>query len=764
MTQKFLGAQPKLSWPLTRSSRFARAPHLLAGALVLSSLLLGSWTWATLRAVPPALLPMTETLVRSKYLDRYGRDLSVTYTGQWNYADTVALHQVPQFLRQAILASEDRRFFDHGGPDWIARSHAVIQNAAGLRFVRGASTITEQVVRMHRSRKRGLWARWLEGFEAVEFEERYSKGELLEFYLNQVPFSAQRRGVVQAARYYFDRSLETLSPKEMLALAVLIRSPSRLAEPNVRAQLDRRINLVADALVANGVIARQDAEKLKQQILQFQSGPEPLEASHFVRFGEKAIGARTTADSRIGTTLDGNLQQEIQKLAEQQLRMLKRSDVSHAAILVVEHDTGAVRAWVNAAQPIAADGKPVVNAPQSAIHFDGVLTLRQPGSALKPFLYAAALEQGWTAATIIEDEPLTRPVGLGLHTFRNYSNTYYGPVRLRTALGNSLNIPAVKAIEFVGVSKFLARLHDYGFNSLRRESYFYGPGLALGNGEISLYELVRAYATLARRGKFRELHFRDNDPTNRQEHRVVSSEISSLVADILSDSRARQLEFRGGLFSFPIQTAVKTGTSSDFRDAWAVGFNHRYTVGIWMGNMDGRPTKEVNGSRGPGFILRAIFAELSKGQESRPLYRDDALVRRAICEETGKAQENNCSAVEEYFLRNTVPLRASEEPPAKSEDPGHYCQQMELPSPGLQLAMDPRIPDQLEGFEMRLPRGCEPLKTTWIVDNETLAVTGEGAREFTWSVQPGAHVARAEVHFAGHEDPVSTHAVNFVVH
>jgi penicillin-binding protein 1C len=217
---------------------------------------------------------------------------------------------------------------------------------------------------------------------------------------------------------------------------------------------------------------------------------------------------------------------------------------------------------------------------------DAVLIPRQPGSALKPFLYALALERGWTAATLIEDSPLSAPVGAGLHPYHNYSRKYYGPVRLRAALGNSLNTPALRTLRHIGTDRFLARLRRLGFESLRQHPDYYGDGLALGNGEVTLYELVRAYTVLANRG--RRLPLRVTMAPGADDRsapsQVFPDDTTSLIGDILSDPGARSLEFgHGGMLRMPVQTAVKTGTSNDYRDAWALGYNSRFTGGIWMG-------------------------------------------------------------------------------------------------------------------------------------------------------------------------------------
>ena len=280
------------------------------------------------------------------------------------------------------------------------------------------------------------------------------------------------------------------------------------------------------------------------------------------------------------------------------------------AALVVDNRTGEVLAWVSES----------LSAGESQGWVDAVTVRRQPGSALKPFLYALAMEMGWTAATIIEDSPLAEAAGSGLHNFHNYSRTYYGPLRLRVALGNSLNTPAVRTIQFTGTERFLLWLRSLGISGLNKSAEFYGHGLALGDGEVSLFELVQAYSVLPRHGAFlplRTVSERHLPPGELSQ--VIGPATAAIIGDILSDPQARRLEFgEGHLLRFPVQTAVKTGTSTDHRDCWAVGFSDRYTAGVWMGNLDHRPTRGVTGAIGPALVLRAIFAELNRDGETAP--------------------------------------------------------------------------------------------------------------------------------------------------
>ena len=692
-------------------------------------------TLQTARDLQPVSVSLKAVLAGAQNLqvtDRHGVSLAVTRETLWNTHDNIPLHEMPEFLQQAIVVAEDKRFYHHDGQDWLARLTALWQNALVGRAVRGASTITEQVVRIIHPRPRTFWSRWIEGWEAALLEDNGSKADILEFYLNQVPYASNRRGVTQAARHYFNRDLDTLTLKEMLALTVLVRAPSRMdmyADPGT---IEPPIHRLAKVLTSRGDISEGDFRRILAEPLHLERPRPPVRATHFVRHALRQAPqdiARDNGDT-IRTTLDGRLQRTIQAMLDRRLKQLAKRKVHNGAALVVRHGTGEVLAWV-----IADNNDPAV--PGSFI--DTVTAARQPGSSLKPFLYAMALESGWSPSTLINDAPLTESVGYGLHSYRNYSRMFYGPVTLREALGNSLNIPALRVIQFVGPERYLHRLRNLGFGTLDKHPSFYGHGLALGNGEVPLFDLVQAYTVFANRGSLLPITLLLDGTAPRVMKQVFSPEVASLIGDILSDPEAKRLEFgTGSVLDHPVQTAVKTGTSSDYRDAWAVGFNHRYTVGVWMGNLDQQPTRGLTGSIGPALLLRTIFAELNKHQKTRSLYVSPRLVQRTICRESGKPPGlgARCSPYTEWFVRGTEP--------SHPEAPLEWNRlRWRKPTSGLQLAMDPRIPDESEAFEFEIQGVEEEDSVNWSIDSVALGETHGG--KYLWPLTKGTHILRATV-------------------
>ncbi len=771
------------------------------GIFCIGLLTLLTLTYAV-RPLPGPLSKPSEGQTYADILDRHGYLLSLTKRNRLNHK-AIPLWKIPELLANAFVLAEDKRFYAHHGVDWLARGKACLDNIRAGRIVRGASTITEQCIRILHPRPRTFFTRWVETLEAYQLEGKISKDEILEFYLNQVPFSHQCRGVFEASDFYFGRTLDTLNIQEMLTLAVMVRAPSLLSplvkRDRANGDLHRRVRHLATIMKNAGLIP--DSELQKPGSLDLRQMKIHTDASHFVRYIKTAFPEEYRSHPRLITTIDGNLQTTLYRLLRESLNYLKDKRVHNGAILVLDHQTDEILAWVNGSE---------FSSSEEGSQIDAILTLRQPGSALKPFLYALALENGYTAASIIPDIPLLQPVGHGLHHFKNYSSHYYGPVRLRCALGNSLNVPAIRAIKTLGVIPFRNTLHQLGFGSLQRDADYYGEGLALGNGEVSLFELVRAYSVLARSGIYREPKFLLPDNRHVREKRIFSPESCSIIANILSDPFARLLEFGGsGLLDFPVQTAVKTGTSTDYRDAWAIGFNYRYTVGVWMGNLDYRPMDEITGSRGPAQVLRSAFHELNQNRETSPLFLSRSLQPIRICALSGKPASPDCPhVITEWFRKEHIPQGPCNWHQREGEAivtrlpyqyhaigayhsgsdfsilsdngmrtrGGHIPQKGQKvvdeaepgvrivqPVAGLHVALDPRIPDDLERFPFMIEASCPIERVEWFLDNERLATTGSDIDRYLWHPKRGLHTMHAKVTLRYEEQDYQTPRVCFWV-
>ena len=714
----------------------------------------------SLEPFPERLAPPSPLSKKRQVVDRSGRPLSYTFSTGFNLSDQRHLYQIPELLTHAFIEAEDKRFFQHTGFDWRARLHAVWQNVKALRVVRGASTISEQVVRMLHPRPRTVWSRALEGIEATILESQFSKQEILEFYLNQVPFAANRRGVVQASRHFWDRDLETLNEREQLALAVMVRAPERLdlrKDPN---RVDRGIAQLASRLRDEEVITNEQQDSIRSQAFTLSQGSLPVRVDHFVRYINSLQD--DTSLGKTWTTIDSEVQRAAQKILDNRVADLSKRGVSDGAVLVVDNRTAEVLAWVNAGEFGSSEGSQI----------DAILTPRQPGSTLKPFLYALALSQGWTAATILDDSPLSEAVGAGLHTYRNYSRIHYGDVSLREALGNSLNIPAIRTAHHVGTQDLLQFLRQSGFASLTKPADFYGEGLALGNGEVTLFELVQAYAALANRGVWRSLQVVRGGTESQDKihnHALVTPEVGSILGDILSDPQARRREFGSdSLLRLPIQTAIKTGTSTDYRDAWAIGYSEAFTVGVWMGNLNRSSMSEISGARGPTLVLRSIFAELHRGRDTKPLYLAPTLTHRSVCPITGNLVNESCPHGQEIFTPGSEPTSVCPENHSESQS----VEGLEaldtririiMPTPGLNLARDPRIPDHLEAIPFEIEAPSDITHVQWLVDDQEIGTSIGTSRKFSWPLVVGHHTVRARVTAANGGFSLDTAPIGFWV-
>jgi penicillin-binding protein 1C len=485
-----------------------------------------------------------------------------------------------------------------------------------------------------------------------------------------------------------------------------------------------------------GALSPAQREQIRAEPWVLNDPTPSVEASHFVG-RVLSLSRGGPVRSQIHTTLDPNVQLTAQQILDSALAGLAKRHVHDGALLVIDHQHNEILAWV-------------VGGGTSG--YDTILTPRQPGSTMKPLLYALALEHGWTAATLIDDSDLSEAVGGGQHTFHNYSHRQYGLLRLREALGNSLNIPAVKTLKFVGEDDFMERLHLLGVKSLTQHADYYGDGLALGNGEVSLYEMAQAYTVLARQGRFQALTVFADDTAPRPDCSVFTPAVATLIGNIMADPDARMLEFGRGL-QFPVDTAIKTGTSTDYRDAWAIAFDYRHTVAVWMGNLDGSATDGVTGAVGPAMVLRSVFSELNRNQDTRPLTLSRNLVRADICRRDGQLADGACESTAEWFVPGTVPVSRPMAAAAKVE------YRLLQPTPGLLVAHDPRIPEEFEALPMQVAPVSGLERVEWFVDGK-LAESTAGT-SYPWPLQQGAHSVHARI-WVDH-DSHDTDAIRFHV-
>lgn len=577
----------------------------------LSALVLGCALAVWVVAVPfpeGALAPAEVTSLR--LLDRQGGTLREVLSdregrGRWLGLDAVSPHIVA-----ATVHAEDKRFYDHPGFDPIAIGRSVVYNARRRRVVTGASTLTQQTVKLTLSqgKARTLGVKLEELVWAVRLELARSKEAILEQYLNRAPYGNQLFGVEAAARMYFDKPASKLSLAESALLAGLPQAPTSLNPYTRLERAQKRQRVILDAMLERGAISKDAHARAVSEPLRLASRRGSVRAPHFT---DHVLKARLTPDEvarggEVQTTLDGTLQRAVEGIVRARLEPLEARGATQGAALVLDVATGEVLAWVGS-RDYWSEAHGGAN--------DGVLARRQPGSALKPFIYGVYMERGGTAADMLEDLPTQFATSSGVYVPKNYDRRYRGPVSLRESLGSSLNVPAVQVLERLGVASMLTRLRAMGL-SLDEDASHYGLGLALGDGEVTLLELTGAYAALGRLGVWRPERavLRVGDQTrsgSATRRRVLDRDAAYMIADVLSDDTARVHGFgEAGPLALPYAVAAKTGTSTGFRDNLAFGTTPEYAVGVWVGNFDGSPMDDVSGATGAAPILREIFQTL----------------------------------------------------------------------------------------------------------------------------------------------------------
>ncbi len=592
------------------------------------------------------------------YTDRHGIVLGTILGAGSAHSVNVPLESVSPVFVGAILAAEDARFWRHGAVDVRALLRAARDYAIFGEARSGGSTIEMQLARLtYPSTVGGVRGKLRQIALAERIEMASSKTAELAAYVNRVPMGGNLYGVEAAARAYFGEPAADLDLAQASLLAAIPNDPARLVPDTGWHALRARQRYVLGRMVDLGEITPATASRAFAETLKVRLHDSGIDdAPHALFFLYATGGIRS---GRVRTTLDRPLQRFVQAQTQDVIGALERYHVSSAAALVVDNRTGEVLAYV---------GSPDYFSDEALGRNDGVQALRQPGSSLKPFTYELALERGTIrSTTILPDVPAAYAISGGkLYEPGDYSGRFSGPVRVRYALANSLNVPAVRVLAQLGVDPFLVRLQALGFAHLRHPASYYGLGLTLGSGEVSLWEDVQAYVAMARGGNFVPLHLTAEDPTSRS---IGFASDWALVTDMLADPHARAHSF--GLHSvleMPFPAAVKTGTSSDFHDTWTIGFTRDYTVGVWVGNFDGSPMRGVSGVTGAGPLWNRIMLHLYERNAEPPAFATPGgFVRESICATTGRivahADDDCVAVVQEWIAPSDLPaLRARAQP------------------------------------------------------------------------------------------------------
>ncbi|MBV8466839.1 MAG: penicillin-binding protein 1C [Burkholderiales bacterium] len=675
-------------------------------------LLLSLLTYSVASTPPgPASVRAAWHSSEARLLDRHGILIQQSRVDTTRRAlDWVPLERISPLLVQAVIAAEDKRFYQHHGVDWAAMTSAAFDSAEGE--LRGGSTLSMQLVglldpELQADGHRNPWQKLRQLWAAERLDGRWRKQDILEAYLNLASFRGELVGVDAASRVLLGKAPADLNQREAWMLASLLRAPNAIPELVARR-----------ACALAGVAADSPAcETLRANIGAHLAAPPnavggPDEAPELMAQLQPAAG------STVRTTLDAALQMRTRALLRDQIAQLEGRNVRDAAAVILDNDTGEVRAWVG--HPGKAAGARFV---------DSVVAPRQAGSTLKPFLYSLAFERKLlTPASLLDDSPVALSTPGGQYVPQNYDHHFRGPVSVREALASSLNVPAVKTLMLTGLDDFHARLGTLGI-ALPEPAAHYGFSLALGAAEVRLIDLANAYRTLADGGRWSRWQLLPGraEPSRQ----VVDPAAAWLATDILADRAARAPAFGlDNVLAAPAWVAAKTGTSKDMRDNWCVGYTARHTVGVWVGNADGEPMWDVSGVTGAAPAWRALVAQLADGNMAPP-HPAGVELRQIRFIPASEAPRR------EYFMAGTAQ--------DVIEQVGNdVAPSIVYPLEGLIVALDPDIPAQHQLIWLHAS-GAAALN--WRMDGHPL---GSAGASVAWAPTPGRHLL-ALADAAGHE-------------
>ncbi|WP_186425578.1 penicillin-binding protein 1C [Cupriavidus metallidurans] len=656
-------------------------------------------------------------------VDRHGETVArVRDDFRARRGDWVTLTDTSPALRTAIVLSEDKRFYAHSGVDWQGVAAAAWANLWNTR-TRGASTLTMQLAGLldedlRAGRGRSIGQKVEQAVSAASLERGWSKDQILEAYLNLVPFRGELVGLSAMSQTLFGKVPSGLDARESAVAVALVRAPNASA-----AQVSKRacgiLRDMGQPRECEGLDGFTALVLVKSASA--QTGPQARNANLAPHLARAVIAqARESGKPvppRITSTLDAGLQRVAVTSLDRHLRELAGRNVEDGAVVVIDNASGDVLAYVGSSGILSA-----------ASQVDHAAALRQAGSTLKPFLYEQAIEERrLTAASLLDDRPVNLPTGGGLYIPQNYDHRYAGWVSLRAALGSSLNVPAVRTLVMVTPHRFHQRLVALGL-PLTQSGDYYGYSLALGSADVSLLSLTNAYRSFANQGAYAPSRMTLNAIAPSKQN-VMMPAATFVIGDVLSDRHARARTF--GLDS-PLTTrfwtAVKTGTSKDMRDNWCVGWSERYTVGVWVGNASGASMHDVSGVSGAAPVWHEVMEALHQRTSSRAPAMPSGVERVPLT-----FDDELEPARQEVFLSGTAMRRVS----VGTTEQGNTMPAIASPADGTIFALDPDIPPAAQRIWIHADglTGQTARAVSWRMDGKPLGKGGQVA----WLPWPGRH-------------------------
>lgn len=614
-----------------------RERHLLAPiAIILTPVLL----FIILNLLFP--LPMHK-LNRESSVAVYSENdelLHIFLTSDDKWRTWTDLEDIPKFVQDAIIKYEDKWFYYHPGVNPLALFRAAFTNIKERRTVSGASTLTMQVARMIEPKDRTAVSKMIEMFRALQLEMRFSKSQILEYYFNLAPYGGNIEGIGSASYFYFGKSPSVLSKSDSLTLVGLPNSPTRLRPDRYPKEAMLHRNKVAGILLEKHLLVEPEyMEILKDPVPDSRTTPPNL-APHFSRL----VKDQKRSSSNITTTLNLEMQNICEYALQEQLSSLRNDGITNGAVVIIDNKTREIKAMVGSADFFDDTHSGQVN---------GALAPRSPGSALKPFAYAIALDEGLISPKMMLSDV---PIKFSDYEPSNYDSKFRGGVHADYALEHSLNIPAVN-LHAQLKGEFLSFLKQGGITTLTKPWEYYGLPLVLGAGEVNLLELTNLYAAFATSGFYEPYKVVKSDENPKSE-RILSDATCFIMTDILSDITRPDLP---NCWEFSInmpKVAWKTGTSYGHRDAWSIGYNPEYTIGVWIGNFDAREAERLVGAEAAAPLLFGIFNSITNG--SKWFDKPDSVGTRMVCSVDGLLpSEYTPQTIEELYIKGVSPVQKS---------------------------------------------------------------------------------------------------------
>lgn len=644
--------------------RFTVRPFYLLSIIGICGLGFGAWIYIFKGLPSPDLLTTRPIPLTTHIKDRNGNELYKVYRQQ--NRTLVKLTEIPLSLRQATIATEDKGFYGHAGFSLEGIVRAFFRNI-GNQQQEGGSTITQQLIKTSLlSPEKTMQRKIREIILAIWAETKYSKDQILEMYLNQVNYGGAAYGVEEASRTYFGISVKDLSLAQAALLAGLPASPTTYSPHGVKPELAKqRQKLVLGRMAEEKYITRDQAQKAYDEEIVIIPPNSSIKAPHFVMYVKEFLAQKYGVDLvehgglDVTTSLDLEIQEETQKIVSQEVAKVAYLRIGNGAALITNPQTGEILAMVGSKDyfDLASGGNVNVT-----------LSLRQPGSSIKPINYALAFSKGYSPSSIIDDSPITyKSPSQPNYSPVNYDGKFHGKVTLRTALGSSYNVPAVKLLAANGIENMIDFGTKMGISTWTDKSRF-GLSLTLGGGEVTMLDLATAYGVFANGGERTKLNpilkvvdfqGRVLEENIRNKEIVLDPQIAFLISDILSDNAARTPAFGSwsDLYIPGYQVAVKTGTTNNLKDNWTIGYIPSRLVAVWVGNNDGSSMSYVaSGVTGASPIWRKIFNFLLQKQATTNFSPPTKIIKLNICPITGQLACEGCPNKAEYFVEGTQPI------------------------------------------------------------------------------------------------------------